>query len=50
MLVAGTQGPLLYTCLLTQVYNFANIINHRCDSSPGATFTLHILFIYYTMH
>jgi hypothetical protein len=50
MLVAGKDGPLLYTCLLTQMYSFANVINHRCDSKPGATFALHCMFVYFTMH
>lgn len=50
MLVAGKSGPLLYACLLAQMYSFANIINHRCDSKPGATFPLHCLFVYFTMH
>lgn len=50
MLVSGRNGPLLYTCLLTQIYCFANVINHRCDSKPGATFLIHMLFVYFTMH
>lgn len=50
MLVSGKNGPLLYTCLLTQMYSFANVINHRCDSQPGATFLIHMMFVYHTMH
>lgn len=50
MLVDGTNGPLLYTCLLAQMYSFANVVNHRCDSKPGATFVVHCFFVYFTMH
>lgn len=50
MLVSGKCGPLLYTCLLTQIYSFANIINNRSDSIPGATFPIHCFFAYFTMH
>lgn len=49
MLVAVQGGPLLYACMLAQYYAFANIINHRCDSKPGATFAIHCLFVWYMM-
>jgi len=32
MLVAGKTGPLLYLCLITQIYYFSIVINHRNDS------------------
>jgi hypothetical protein len=50
MLVTVQAGPLLYSCLLAQYYAFANIINHRNDTRPGATFPIHILVVYFTMH
>lgn len=48
MLATGLQGPLLYTCLITQLYYFSIVINHRRDSKPGATFSLHIFFVFFT--
>jgi len=48
MLVSGKTGPLLYLCLITQVYYFSIIINHRSDSKPGATFLLHCFFTFFT--
>lgn len=49
MLVTVQGGPLLYACLLGQIYSFANIINHRCESKPGATFPIHCVFVFFTM-
>jgi len=49
MLTTGKPGPLLYFCLITQIYYFSIIINHRNDSKPGATFMLHCFFVYFTM-
>jgi len=43
------NGPLLYSCMLAQWYAFANIVNHRCDSRPGQTFLIHVLFAFMTM-
>jgi hypothetical protein len=48
MLVSGCSGPLLYTCLITQLYYFSIILNHRKDSRPGGTFVLHIFFTFFT--
>ena len=48
MLVSGKTGPLLYMCLIVQIYYFSIVINHRRDSQPGATFTLHCFFLYFT--
>ena len=50
MLVAGKFGPLIYFCMLLQIYNFALIINKRRDSIPGATFPLQVFFAFFTMH
>ena len=49
MLVTGTSGPLVYFCLIMQLYNFSLICNHRRDSKPGATFPIQIFFVYFTM-
>lgn len=49
MIVAGQTGPLLYFCLIMQIYNFSLIINHRRESRPGATFPLQCYFVYFTM-
>jgi hypothetical protein len=49
MLTTGLSGPLLYLCLIAQLYYFSIIINHRNDSKPGATFVLHCFFVYFTM-
>jgi hypothetical protein len=49
MLAPGNMcGPLIYAGLLIQTYSFANMINHRCDTQPGATLPLHCLIAYYT--
>jgi hypothetical protein len=48
MLVSGCSGPLLYTCLITQLYYFSIILNHRKDSRPGGTFVLHVFFTFFT--
>ena len=50
MLVGGKFGPLIYFCMLLQIYNFALIINRRRDSQPGATLALQIFFAFFTMH
>ena len=50
MLVSGKLGPLIYFCMLLQIYNFALIINKRRDSIPGATFPIQVFFVYITMH
>ena len=49
MLATGMPGPLIFFCLITQLYYFSIIINHRSDSKPGATFLLHCFFVYFTM-
>lgn len=49
MLTTGMPGPLIFFCLITQLYYFSIIINHRSDSKPGATFLLHCFFVYFTM-
>lgn len=43
------NGALLYACMLAQWYAFANIVNHRCDSRPGQTFPVHLMFAFMTM-
>ena len=48
MLVSGRSGPLLYTCLIAQIYYFSIVLNHRRDSKPGVTFPLHVLFVFFT--
>lgn len=50
MLVAVQAGPLLYACLLAQIYAFSNIINHRNETKPGTSFPLHCLLVYFTMN
>ena len=50
MLVAGKFGPLVYFCMMLQIYSFALIVNRRRDSQPGATFPLQIFFAFFTMH
>ena len=50
MLTAGKLGPLVYFCMVLQIYNFGIIINRRRDSSPGVTFPIQIFFAYFTMH
>lgn len=50
MLVCGNNGPLVYFCMLLQIYNFALIVNKRRDSKPGQTLHLQVLFAFFTMH
>lgn len=50
MLVSGQNGPLIYFCLLLQIYNFSLIINHRKDSQPGATFPIQMFGAVFIMH
>ena len=50
MLVAGRLGPLVYFCMMLQIYNFALIVNKRRDSSPGVTLPIQIFFAVFTMH
>jgi hypothetical protein len=49
IVVAGKTGPMVYFCLLLQLYCFAEIIFHRYDSRPGATFSLQMLYVFFTM-
>lgn len=49
IVVAGKTGPMVYFCLLLQLYCFAGIIARRFDSRPGATFSLQMLFMFFTM-
>merc|ERR1719198_2407205 len=48
MLVSGKIGPAIYFCLTLQLYHFSRILNRRFDSRPGATFTLQMLFCFFT--
>lgn len=49
MLIDPATGPLLYFCLILQIYNFALIVNKRYDSKPGATLPIQIMFAVLTM-
>ena len=49
ILTAGNVGPMLYFCMLLQVYNIALIINHRRDSIPGKSFPIQVFLAYFTM-
>lgn len=50
MLVTGRTGPLLYFCLLLQLYCFAVMVNYRRDSHPGKTLPLQIFFAVFSMN
>lgn len=50
MLVAVKLGPLIYFCMILQIYNFSLIVNKRRDSSPGATLPIQVFFAYFTMN
>ena len=49
MLIDPTSGPLIYFCLVLQIYNFALIVNKRYDSKPGVTLPIQIMFAVLTM-
>jgi len=49
IVVSGKTGPMVYFCLLLQLYCFAGIIARRFDSRPGSTFSLQMLFMFFTM-
>lgn len=50
MLVAGQNGPLIYFCMLLELYNFCLLVNHRNDSQPGATFPIQMFCTVFIMH
>ena len=47
-LVTNKIGPAVYFCMLLQLYHFSRILNRRFESRPGASFTLQMLFCYFT--
>lgn len=49
IIVSGKTGPMVYFCLLLQLYCFAGIMARRFDTKPGATFSLQMLFMFFTM-
>ena len=50
MLVGGKLGPMIYFCLILQIYNFALIVNKRRDNNPGQTLVIQVFFAFCTMH
>ena len=50
MMVGGKLGPMVYFCLILQIYNFALIVNKRRDDNPGQTLVIQIFFAFCTMH
>ena len=49
MMIGGKMGPMVYFCMILQIYNFALIVNKRRDDNPGQTLVIQIFYAFCTM-